>query len=42
VLRLEGTWILCRDPNPGKNRGTMPVHVEPSIVVSPFELPSAG
>ena len=32
----EGTWILCKDPNSDK---TLPVYVEPRIIVSPFKLP---
>ena len=32
----EGTWILCKDPNGTK---TLPVYVEPRVIVSPFKLP---
>ena len=39
----DATWVLCRDPNPDKarNRGTLPVYLEPHVVVSPFPLPQA-
>ena len=39
----DATWVLCRDPSPDKtkNRGTVPVYVEPHVVVSPFPLPQA-
>lgn len=33
----EGTWILMRDPNNPKGK-TLPVYVEPRIIVSPFKL----
>lgn len=38
----DGTWVLCRDPekDKAKNRGVMPIYVEPHVVVSPFPLPS--
>ena len=32
----EGTWILLQDPKGGK---TLPIYVEPRVVVLPFELP---
>ncbi len=32
----EGTWVLMKDPN-GKD--TLPIYIEPRIVVSPFKLP---
>lgn len=32
----EGTWVMMLDPTGGK---TVPVYVEPRIVVSPFKLP---
>jgi hypothetical protein len=32
----EGTWVLCKDPNSDK---TLPVYVEPRVIVSPFKLP---
>ncbi len=40
----DGTWVLCRDPNPDRaaNRGTLPIYVEPHVVVSPFPLPQAA
>ena len=40
----DGTWVLCRDPSADKaaNRGTLPVYVEPHVVVSPFPLPQAA
>jgi len=31
----EGTWILCKAPNQDK---TVPVYVEPRLIVSPFAL----
>lgn len=36
----DGTWVLCRDPEPDKtkNHGVMPVYVEPHVIVSPFSL----
>jgi hypothetical protein len=34
----EGTWVLMKNPN---GRETLPVYVEPRIVVSPFILPQA-
>lgn len=35
---LSATWVLCSD---GKG-GVRPVYWEPSLVVSPFELPAKG
>lgn len=32
----DGTWVLCKDPNGDK---TLPVYLEPRIIVSPFKLP---
>lgn len=32
----EGTWVLMKDPNGTK---TLPIYVEPRVVVSPFKLP---
>lgn len=32
----DGTWILCLDPS--KKGGTMPVYVEPRVIVSTFPL----
>lgn len=32
----EGTWVLMKDPGGDK---TLPVYIEPRIVVSPFALP---
>lgn len=32
----EGTWVLMKDPN---GRDTLPIYIEPRIVVSPFKLP---
>lgn len=32
----EGTWVLMKDPN-GKK--TLPIYIEPRIVVLPFKLP---
>lgn len=32
----EGTWVMMKDPN-GKE--TLPIYIEPRIVVSPFKLP---
>lgn len=32
----EGTWVMCKDPNSDK---TLPVYVEPRVIVSPFKLP---
>ncbi|MCL5407455.1 MAG: hypothetical protein M1429_03100 [Patescibacteria group bacterium] len=32
----EGTWVLMKDPNSDK---TLPIYIEPRIVVSPFKLP---
>ena len=37
----EGTWVLCKDPNPG-GKDVKPVYVEPRVVVSPFMLPTAS
>jgi len=34
---LSATWILLKDPDSGEAR---PTYVEPSIVVSPFKLPT--
>jgi hypothetical protein len=31
----EGTWVLMKDPNGDK---TLPVYIEPKIIVSPFKL----
>ena len=31
----EGTWVLCKDPSGPR---TLPVYVEPRVVVSPFKL----
>jgi hypothetical protein len=31
----EGTWVLMKDPNSNK---TLPVYIEPRIIVSPFKL----
>lgn len=31
----EGTWVLCNDP---VSKKTVPVYVEPRIIVSPFQL----
>lgn len=31
----EGTWVLCIDPTSKK---TMPLYVEPKLIVSPFQL----
>jgi hypothetical protein len=31
----EGTWVLCKDPHSPK---TVPVYIEPRVIVSPFEL----
>jgi len=31
----EGTWVLCSDPNQHK---TVPVYIEPRVIVSPFPL----
>lgn len=33
----EGTWVLMKDPN-GKD--TLPIYIEPRILVSPFKLPA--
>jgi hypothetical protein len=35
----EGTWVLCADPTGGKK--TLPVYLEPRIIVSPFRLKTA-
>lgn len=32
----EGTWVMLTDPN--DNSKTMPIYVEPRVVVSPFRL----
>lgn len=34
----EGTWVMCVDPNGGEKAKTLPVYVEPRIMVSPFKL----
>jgi hypothetical protein len=31
----DGTWILCLDP---RTKQTLPVYVEPRVLVSPFDL----
>ena len=31
----EGTWVLCKNPSEDK---TVPVYIEPRIIVSPFPL----
>jgi len=31
----EGTWVMCLDEKKGK---TVPVYIEPRVIVSPFEL----
>lgn len=33
----EGTWVLLKDPNGSK---TLPVYIEPRVVVTPFKFPS--
>lgn len=33
----EGTWVLMCDPNDSKK--TLPIYIEPRIIVSPFKLP---
>jgi len=33
----DGTWVMCLDPNNPKGK-TMPLFVEPHIIVSPFEM----
>ncbi len=35
----EGTWIMCKDPNGNR---TLPVYVEPRVIVSPFQLTGAN
>jgi hypothetical protein len=39
----DATWVLCRDPNAdaSKNKGVLPVYVEPHVIVSPFKLKAA-
>jgi hypothetical protein len=34
-VSANGTWVLCLDPNSKK---TVPVYIEPNIIVSPFAL----
>ena len=34
----NGTWVLCSNPN--KAGETMPVYIEPNVIVSPFPLVS--
>lgn len=34
----EGTWLLMKDPNSDK---TVPMYVEPRVIVSPFPIPGA-
>jgi hypothetical protein len=33
----DGTWVMCKDPKGDK---TLPVYVEPRMIVSPFKLES--
>jgi hypothetical protein len=34
----SGTWVMCKDPNPG-GKEVKPLHVEANVIGSPFRFP---